>query len=371
VTNISGGVKQGGAKVWIWDFGDGNNSYAVNFTNVNVTHTYTNVSLYTVSLTYENICCNNTTIKTNYIDIRDIPAANFTASPTSGLVPLYVQFNDTSTGNPSSWEWRFPLSEGNSSLQNPNNTYYNKGNYTVKLNACNFCGCNWSNKTNLIHAGAPSLYFSPEPLVVPTNDTTPLTLFLEVAENGLTGYDLDVFWCDSYNGNITAVEFPSWAVNTSNTTLPNYSVQIVAVDLFEQIYPGEPDVKLATFNLTGSDFTTYPSSICFNVSVNYLTDIGGMPIDNTSIPAQITVVRLLPFPGMNSTDWPTDPDPTDPQIYWDVNGNDHVDFADVVLYFNNMQWIRDNQYIPFFDYNGNLQIDFADLILLFNKVPYP
>ncbi len=51
-----------------------------------------------------------------------------------------------------------------------------------------------------------------------------------------------------------------------------------------------------------------------------------------------------------------------------MNGNGAIDFADVVKYFQNMQWIRDNQYWPFFDYNNNGLIDFADLIMLFNKV---
>ncbi|MEN6341516.1 MAG: dockerin type I domain-containing protein [Methanospirillum sp.] len=49
----------------------------------------------------------------------------------------------------------------------------------------------------------------------------------------------------------------------------------------------------------------------------------------------------------------------------DINGNGRADFADVVLYFNRMSWIDENEPISAFDYNGNGRIDFADVVLLF------
>ncbi len=52
----------------------------------------------------------------------------------------------------------------------------------------------------------------------------------------------------------------------------------------------------------------------------------------------------------------------------DVNGNGRKDFADVVLYFNQMSWIADNEPVAFFDYNGNGRIDFADVTRLFNAL---
>ncbi|HIH03287.1 MAG TPA: hypothetical protein HA263_05375 [Methanoregulaceae archaeon] len=53
-------------------------------------------------------------------------------------------------------------------------------------------------------------------------------------------------------------------------------------------------------------------------------------------------------------------------IYEDVNGNDRLDFADVVLYFNSMTWIAANEPVAAFDINGNGRIDFVDVIWLFN-----
>jgi PKD repeat protein len=63
---------------------------------------------------------------------------------------------------------------------------------------------------------------------------------------------------------------------------------------------------------------------------------------------------------------PTDPDHDG--IYEDLNGNGRLDFADVVLYFNQMTWIAANEPVCAFDLNGNGRIDFADIVALFNEI---
>jgi PKD repeat protein len=68
-----------------------------------------------------------------------VVAANFTASPTSEMVPLTVTFMDSSQGNPTSWNWDFG-DGSNSTLQNPVHTYTNIGFYTVTLTAANSFG---------------------------------------------------------------------------------------------------------------------------------------------------------------------------------------------------------------------------------------
>jgi PKD repeat protein len=63
--------------------------------------------------------------------------------------------------------------------------------------------------------------------------------------------------------------------------------------------------------------------------------------------------------------------PTDPGadgLYEDVNGNGDGDFADVVLYFNAMDWVAANEPLSAFDYNGNGRIDYADVVWLFNTL---
>ena len=56
--------------------------------------------------------------------------------------------------------------------------------------------------------------------------------------------------------------------------------------------------------------------------------------------------------------------------YEDVNGNGRKDFADIMLYFNQMASNTENGpfYASDFDYNGNGRIDFADVVWLFNNL---
>jgi gliding motility-associated-like protein len=69
------------------------------------------------------------------------PVANFTGSPLSGCQPLVVNFQNLSTGNPTSYLWDF--GNGNtSSQQNPTAVYLNPGTYTVKLTVTNANGNN-------------------------------------------------------------------------------------------------------------------------------------------------------------------------------------------------------------------------------------
>ena len=54
------------------------------------------------------------------------PVANFKAVPQFGTSPLVVQFTDLSTGNPTSWAWKFDdggESFTTSSVQNPTHTF--------------------------------------------------------------------------------------------------------------------------------------------------------------------------------------------------------------------------------------------------------
>ena len=71
-----------------------------------------------------------------------------------------------------------------------------------------------------------------------------------------------------------------------------------------------------------------------------------------------------PLPGFTTN--PTDPDHDG--IYEDLNGNTRLDFADVVLYFNQMEWIAANEPVTAFDLNGNGRIDFADIVRLFGEI---
>lgn len=84
----------------------------------------------------------------------DAPVASFTASATSGTAPLTVQFTDTSTQSPTSWQWDF--GDGSTSTQqNPSVTYAAEGTYTVTMRASNAAGTSAPATTTITVAPAP------------------------------------------------------------------------------------------------------------------------------------------------------------------------------------------------------------------------
>ena len=78
-----------------------------------------------------------------------LPIATFSASPTSGKVPLTVAFTDKSTGTPTKWKWTF--GDGKTSTEkNPKHEYLQEGNYKVTLTVTNAAGSSTATKTNYI-----------------------------------------------------------------------------------------------------------------------------------------------------------------------------------------------------------------------------
>ena len=67
------------------------------------------------------------------------PEAQFISNTTSGTAPLTVQFNDSSSGTVTSYEWDFG-DGANSTEQNPVHTYTNYGTYNVSLTVTNAAG---------------------------------------------------------------------------------------------------------------------------------------------------------------------------------------------------------------------------------------
>jgi PKD repeat protein len=83
--------------------------------------------------------------------------ANFKANPTSGVVPLTVDFTDQSIGQIDTWSWDF--GDGNTSdEQNPTHTYREVGSYTVVLDVSGSEGSDRETKSNYITVRKASPY---------------------------------------------------------------------------------------------------------------------------------------------------------------------------------------------------------------------
>jgi PKD repeat protein len=93
------------------------------------------------------------------------PNASFTATPSSGVAPLAVQFTDTSSGTVDSREWDFQ-NDGtvDSTAANPMFTYTSPGTYTAKLTVSNTAGSDSTTRTITVNppgGGGSSLTFAP------------------------------------------------------------------------------------------------------------------------------------------------------------------------------------------------------------------
>lgn len=86
----------------------------------------------------------------------------------------------------------------------------------------------------------------------------------------------------------------------------------------------------------------------------------GQNLDSFSL----TRVGQAPLPGQATA--PLDPDHDG--LCEDLNGNGYQDFSDVVLFFNQLDWIAENEPVGLFDFNNNGMIDFNDVVLLFGRL---
>lgn len=146
---------------WSWNFGDGATSPLRN-----PAHTYTSAGTYTVRLTAYNQYGSGSATH----DITtggSAPRADFSLSPSTATVPLYVSIADTSTGSPTSWSWTFTVpGRGTTSYrgQYPPSLYVDAaGTTTVTLQVGNAYGSDSAMRT---FAGYPKQTFDPVPIIL-------------------------------------------------------------------------------------------------------------------------------------------------------------------------------------------------------------
>lgn len=162
----------------------------------------------------------------------DLPVADFTGTPTSGLAPLNVQFTGASTGSITSYAWDFN-NDGtiDSTIQSPSYSYANPGIYTVKLTVTGPGGSNSKIRTDYISANSngPVAGFS----ATPTSGDYPLTVTFTDASTGATSYAWD-FNDDGLTDSL--LKNPTYIYETQGT----YSVKLIATG------PGGSDEELKT-----------------------------------------------------------------------------------------------------------------------------
>ena len=241
---------------WIWSFGDGYTTM-----QQNPVHTYTAAGTYTVTLTASNSAGSSTYTQSGYITTTlAVPIASFTSNITTGTVPLYVQFNDTSLNSPVSWLWAF--GDGSTSTaQNPVYEYTSAGSYTVVLTATNSAGANSTNVARYINASAITT-----PVVSFTSDTTTGVVPLTIRFNDTsTNYPTSWLW-NFGDGSISNVQNPSHVY----TSAGSFTVSLMATNSGGSGSVTSTNYVLA---LVGTPATTVPTTVPITSPVTRSTTV--------------------------------------------------------------------------------------------------
>ncbi len=249
---------------WEWSFGDGNtigpSSGNVNTVNTTGTfqdpvHTYSGGGVYDVMLVArDNLGCRDTVRQPQYIEVKALPAPDFTADTTNGCAPLTVQFTDLSTPDSlvDSLTWAF--GDGDTvTFPDPIHVYSQPGVYDVTVMVTDSFSCRDTlTKTAYINATLPSADFTYDTLTCDRDQVT----FTSTS----TGADLSYVW-DYGDGSppdtvssLSTTHF--YSLGTDKDTV--IDVQLTAVD--SNGCTGSV-VKPLYFDIPDADFTIDSTSI--------------------------------------------------------------------------------------------------------------
>jgi len=158
-----------GPTSWLWNFGDGTTSTAQN-----PSHAFSRAGFYRVSLTASKNAGSKARSRTIIVTASAsasssiASAASFKYTPSAPVVGQMVQFTDTSTNSPTSWQWHF--GDGmTSTVQNPTHSYGASGPFVVTLDAGSGSGTKTASQTLTVSSASTvtaSFTYSPAlPLV--------------------------------------------------------------------------------------------------------------------------------------------------------------------------------------------------------------
>jgi hypothetical protein len=195
-------------------------------------------------------------------------------------------------------------------------------------------------------------------------ESSNVTLYLDQAKDGLSGYKMTIGFSTSGIAKINSVSFPEWTNTSYNVvgTLPGQTVTLSAADLYEKVQPGSGKVPLCSLDISGITFGT----TSLTVGVIEMTNDYGKPIPITPYPYSSIVVYSIP-PLQASLNAPRDMNHDG--FLDDFNGNRVIDINDIVVFFQSWSFgITNSLPVAPFDYNGNGRIDVNDIVEYFNLI---
>ena len=266
---------------WEWDF---DNDGTIDSYLQNPNHTYSEVGVYTVSLTVSDGTNEDTEIKADYITVGEPIATDFEAVPLIGLAPLDVQFTDLSTGGLStlfretkksinskiiendnsreivSWEWDFN-NDGtiDSYEQNPQCIYNEAGLYTVTLTVSDGSNTGTETKIDYITVGEPDIEFSYQ-----TDG---------VIESGISLLSEDILYCAASGDCVYRFNNSGQIEYTLNVNGDIKSATTITPD--HNVYIASTDYNLYSFNSNGVSNTGWPLSLGAEATASVASDSVG------------------------------------------------------------------------------------------------
>ncbi|MBE7173470.1 MAG: PKD domain-containing protein [Williamsia sp.] len=204
------------------------------------------------------------------VEVGAQTTAAFRSDTIRGCAPLVIRFSDQSAGNPVYWRWE--LGNGTISFnQNPSTTYFNAGQYTVKLFVRNAAGETDSvTKTQYITAYAPPL------VSFKASDTTgcfPLNVqFTDLSTPGsgsITNWEWD--FGDGFTSSEANPVHSYTALGNYNVSLRTTNSNGCITTLSKQEYVRVTSGVLAGFSFTAPNSCRPPTSISFT---NFSTGTG-------------------------------------------------------------------------------------------------
>ncbi len=116
------------------------------------------------------------------------PVAGFSADVFSAPCPGTIRFSDQSGGSPQQWQWDF--GDGSTSTrQNPEHTYAQPGNYTVRLKAINTLGSDSLEQVAYVSITGYDVQVSTSSSSICTGDTIQLSTIIS-GNNAVSGYSV-------------------------------------------------------------------------------------------------------------------------------------------------------------------------------------
>ena len=238
-----------------WDFGDGGAG-----SGVATSHIYNTAGTYTVRLTViDNEGGYGATTQTIQVTARGgeniAPNASFTASPTSGAVPVAVHFDAAGSSDPDgsivSYGWVFGDGNAGSGVTTFH-TYHNTGTYTARLTVTDNAGATGS-ATQIIQVTAAPIPAGPRAVLAasPTSGTAPLTVSFDgsgssAGEGSIVLYSWSFGDGASGSGATIAHTYTSSGTYTVRLTVTDSgNATDSAVQTIQVAAPGPPPVALS------------------------------------------------------------------------------------------------------------------------------